>query len=340
MNGSELVRSTDVDADGEIVTAQSHAANVMAEVASARAVQEVQAAMVVAKRFPRDETASLARIKRACQRRGLAECSHYEYPKGGSIVRGPTIRLAEALAQNWGNIDFGVIELEQRPGESTMMAFAWDLETNTRRQTTFTVRHVRRTKREGDVAITDPRDVYEHIANQGSRRLRTCILSMIPGDFISAACDECDRTLASGHDKPREDRIRDMLVAFRNDFGVTREMIEARFGHNADVTTETELVTLRRLYQSLRDGVAQVGDVFAPTPTSTTAERVGDMAQDLADKLAKEVATVGRAVTATASATPTPSQTTAPLPDPGQQTFAGGTEPSNGGASKPKPRGR
>ena len=39
---------------------------------------------------------------RACQRRKLAESSMYEFPRGNEKITGPSIRLAEAIAQNWG----------------------------------------------------------------------------------------------------------------------------------------------------------------------------------------------------------------------------------------------
>jgi len=74
------------------------------EIASTRAAQEVQAAMVVAKKFPRDVTASLARILTNCKRKALAEQAVYAYPRGKEVVSGPTIRLAEVLAQSWGNM--------------------------------------------------------------------------------------------------------------------------------------------------------------------------------------------------------------------------------------------
>ena len=106
--------------------------NTQTEMMVSRQAQEVQAAMVIAKKFPRDEVESFNRIMRACQRKKLAEQSMYEFPRGTTKVTGPSIRLAEAAAQNWRNIDFGVIELEQKNGESQVMAYAWDLETNTR----------------------------------------------------------------------------------------------------------------------------------------------------------------------------------------------------------------
>ena len=105
---------------------------VNAEMMISRQAQEVQAAMVVAKRFPRDEVTSHNRILNACKRKSLAERAVYEYPRGGENVTGPSIRLAEVMAQNWGNLDFGITELEQKNGSSTVMAYCWDLETNTR----------------------------------------------------------------------------------------------------------------------------------------------------------------------------------------------------------------
>ena len=86
------------------------------EMMISRQAQEVQGAIVMAKKFPRDEYAAMERIKRTCQRATLAEQAIYSYPRGGQTVMGPSIRLAEALAQNWGNIDYGVIELEQKNG--------------------------------------------------------------------------------------------------------------------------------------------------------------------------------------------------------------------------------
>ena len=143
-----------------------------AEMAISRQAQEVQAAMVIAKRFPRDEIEAQTRILQACERIVLAEKAEYSYLRGGEKVTGPSIRLAEVLARYWGNIDFGIIELEQRTGESTMMAYAWDLETNTRQTRIFVQKHERKTKKAGITKLDDPRDIYELTANMGARRVR------------------------------------------------------------------------------------------------------------------------------------------------------------------------
>lgn len=126
----------------EVATQQSGemvSRNTQTEMMISRQAQEVQGAMVIAKRFPRDEVESFNRIMQSCKRKSLAESAMYEYPRGGTKVSGPSIRLAEAMAQNWGNIDFGITELEQKNGESQVMAYAWDLETNTRQVKIFSV---------------------------------------------------------------------------------------------------------------------------------------------------------------------------------------------------------
>jgi hypothetical protein len=231
------------------------------EAAISRQAQEVQAAMVIAKKFPRDENEAYARIMKACQRKCLAEGAIYEYPRGTSKVSGPSIRLAEVLAQSWGNIDFGIVELEQRNGESTIMAYAWDLETNTRQTKIFQVKHERMAN--GSIKkLVDPRDIYEMTANQGARRVRACILGIIPGDIVDAATEACEKTMANGETEPLSDRIRKMASVFKNDFGVSQEMIEARFGHNIDSISESEMVTMKKIYRALKDNMGSVEDHF------------------------------------------------------------------------------
>lgn len=245
------------------------------EMVTTRQAQEVQAAMIVAKRFPRDDVNSFNRIMRSCQRQSLAEQAMYEFPRGGTSVTGPSIRLAEAMAQSWGNLDFGVIELEQKHGESVVMSYCWDLETNTRQTKIFTVPHVRQTRR-GATVLTDPRDIYEMVANQGARRLRACILGIIPGDVVDAAVDQCQKTLKSGSKEPLVDRVRKMAQCFQEEFGVTLVMLEGYIGCKSEAFTEQSVVRLRSVYKSLKDGMAsreQYFDLSAAEPPAKKQDK-------------------------------------------------------------------
>jgi len=225
-----------------------------------RATQEVQAAMVIAKRFPRNPIQAMDKILAACTRPTLAERALYAYPRGGEVITGPSIRLAEALAQAWGNLQFGLRELSQGHGESTVEAYAWDIETNIRQTKTFTVPHKRYTKKKGLQKLDDPRDIYENVANQGARRMRACILGIIPGDVVETAVKQCEVTQANNVGVP-EEQIKKLLEAFKA-LGVTKEMIVKRLGHRLDSVITAEILTLRKIYTSLTDGMSSVEDWF------------------------------------------------------------------------------
>ena len=242
--------------------------NAVAEAGQQREIAEVQAAMVIAKRFPRNPIEAMDKILQACTRPTLADGALYSYSRGGTDVTGPSIRLAEVAAQAWGNVSFGVRELEQRDGESTVEAFAWDMETNTRQVKVFQVAHERHTKR-GVTKLADPRDIYELIANQGARRLRSCILGVIPGDVIESAVKQCEETLHANADTS-PDGIKKLVAAFEK-VGVSKEQIEVRIQRRLGTIRPAQVVQLRKIYASLNDGMSIASDWFDPSTTAAAS---------------------------------------------------------------------
>jgi hypothetical protein len=224
-----------------------------------RVMSEVKAQVFMARQYPRDVISARDRILSECDRLKLAEKAIYSFPRGGTQVTGPSIRLAEALGRAWGNIDAGIIEGERTEGESSIIAYAWDLETNLRIRKEFKVAHVRDT-RKGRQKLTDERDIYEMTANQGSRRLRACILALIPVDIIEEAVGRCEKTLVAKVGDIAT-VIPKMLEKFGK-IGVTKAMIEARLRHRIDATQAAEVVQLGNVYNSISDGMATVADYF------------------------------------------------------------------------------
>ena len=307
--------------------------NVLQSAEEARAIQEVQAALTVAKRFPRDTTACIARIRAACRREGLAKVAFYSYTRG-KLVTGVTIRLMEVIAVNWGNIRFGLRELSQSPGVSEIEAFAWDVESNTMDSRVFKVQHARFSHEHGLRALTDPRDVYEHIANYGARRLRSCLEHVIPYDVIEAAKEQCLATLAGGEgaDKKRSmvDRMRALIDVLARDYGVTAERVAAYFEHPLDQCTYDEFGHLHGLYNSLKDGESTVSDLFG-TPQ---AEKKGGAADAIKAAGVKSASPEGKAAEDDAAPTggeerpaPPPTGDAPPPPQP---------EPKRRGPGRPK----
>lgn len=262
---------------------------VLAQASSSREMEEVKGAIFLAKQFPRNYFESEKRILDACKRPSLAASSMYSYPRGGTKVTGPSIRLAEVLAQNWGNLSYGIKELEQRNGESVAMAYCWDLETNVRQEKVFTVKHSIGT-RNGLKPLTDPRDIYERVASDGARRLRACILGVIPGDVVEMAVKECEKTLSGQNAGPLKERITQALKMFKEKYKVTQEMVEAKFGYNISSFTEIDLVELGNIFNSLKDGMSKVEDWF-------TKEDAKNQKSDLAAEFEKGVTGVAETLT-------------------------------------------
>lgn len=243
---------------------------------SERAIAEVQGKLVMARRFPRDTALAAARAIDACKRPSLAEAGLYGYTRGGGKVEGPSIRLAEELARVWGNLEYGLRELSRKDGFSEMEAFAWDLETNVRSVQNFTVRHLR-DKKGGAQALHDERDIYEITANMGSRRVRARILAILPPDLTDAAVAQVRKTLRDGSELPLADRINGM-VRYLSGFGVTTAMLASYLGHPIDQTTPDELVDLKGVATSLKDGQSKVADHFGPkSETMVDAARPGKL---------------------------------------------------------------
>lgn len=267
-----------------MLPAQSRSVGAVAD----RAVAEIQAQVFMAKQFPRDENQARARILRSCQRQGLAEKAIYTYPKGGQRVTGPSIRLAEAIAQAWGNLDFNTVILEQRENESVCLSYCWDVETNTRASRSFIVPHKIATKH-GEKVLTDPREIYELAANQGARRLRACILSIIPGDIVDEAIDACNATLSGGNKRPLIDRLRELTDRFMTYHSVPLSSIERYFGYPLDSFTEMDGVTLAGIYTALRDGAASREDYFQlPKLATGEDDKTPDNATDAPKKAGKK----------------------------------------------------
>lgn len=233
-----------------------------------RAMEQVRGAIFMARQFPRDEGRALKRIEGACQNARLAEIASYAYPRGGQTIVGPSIRLAEVLAQNWGNLQFGLKWVDRNKDESRIVAFCWDLETNVHREAEFVVPHIRDTKK-GPVVLTDERDIYEIAANMGARRLRSAILAIIPRHIVDAAVDQCGRTLEQqgSIEKKRAD-----VVAALGKHGVLPTQIEERIGKKIHAMTGPEYVQLQRIAVSLNEGASKVEQWFSTLDPKKNAD--------------------------------------------------------------------
>lgn len=230
------------------------------QIEQSRAIAEVQAAVVVAQQIPRVVARSVAEMEESCKQPELAERAFFSFPRGGKSVQGPTVHLARELARCWGNVQYGIAELSRDRERSEMMAWAWDVQTNTRSSQTFIVPH-QRDKRGGAEALTDMRDIYENNANQGARRVREAIFNMLPPWYTAKAEDLCRATLEHGGGKPLAQRVADAVAKF-DALGVSAADLERSLDRPQSDWTAHDVTQLGIRWKSIDRGEASVADLF------------------------------------------------------------------------------
>lgn len=223
------------------------------KVEQSRAVAEVAAAVRVALEFPRTETTARDAMVALCGRTAVAERAFYEVPNRGA---GMSIHIARELARIWGNVDYGVRELnrDDTAGMSEMQAWAWDQQTNVRSTRSFLVPHERmkggRRQKLGDLS-----DIYLNNQNIGSRAVRECIFSIVPDWFLAEAEQVLKRTLREGEGESLPVRI-DKAVEKFSELDITVAQLVARVGRPVEKWEAKDLVTLTRIYMTISvDGI-------------------------------------------------------------------------------------
>lgn len=231
---------------------------------SRRATAEVEAAVFLARQFPRNTAASIRSMQESCGVKEMADRAYYRYRRGGSNVTGLTIHAARELARCWGNIQYNLVELsrDKDAGSSQMLAYAWDLETNVRAAQITVTPHMRDTK-DGGTVLTDARDVYENNTNQGARRLRQQILAILPPWFVEMAKAGYDRTLREGGGKPLAQRVA-TIIDWYGSRGVTLSQLVDKIGANSTEWTVHDVTQLEVIGSSIARGEVSKDEEFPP----------------------------------------------------------------------------
>jgi hypothetical protein len=262
--------------------------------AVAVAKYEMVAMFEAAMRKPRDENVCIERLMTACKRPGFADAATWSFPRGGQQLSGPSVQLARGIAQAWGNIRKGQRILGMDDHEIHLGAFAHDVERGLLETAEAKVKKLvqRKNKKTGvtEWVAPDERDLRELVNRHSAILERNCLLKIVPADVVDLALERCAKTLLEEQNgklsKNREDTIRDIVLAFA-EFGVKREHLEGHIGHTLDTIAPEELVSLRNIYRSIKDGNTRTADHFDLGVAVT--KPAGDAAQPIDLSKAKSV---------------------------------------------------
>lgn len=244
-------------------TEQSHELVVSAQ--EAMAVKEIEAAIIVAQRFPRNEMQTWQQLIQSAKRPSFAEAASYNFPRGGKDVTGPSVHLARAAARAWGNIRYGIDVLSDSEEMLHIRGWAWDIQTNAKVHADDSFKKLIYRKN-GGWQKPDERDLRELINRRGAILERNCLLKLIPRDIIDDVLATCEHTIVNGV-RSDPDRSRKKAVAELGSFGVKVPDINAYLGKPIEQATAEEIAKLHQIACSIRDGQSRWSD-YLPQPTA------------------------------------------------------------------------
>jgi hypothetical protein len=303
-----------VTSDGEVIQTGVALTDTRLAVDLARA--EIDGQIATAKQYPRSITRVTGNIlSLATLDVQAAEECMYALPRGGKPVVGPSIRLAEIVAGQWGNCRVGARVVDVNRGEKYIEAEGvfHDLETNTASKATVRRRIVDR----GGRLFTDDMIIVTGNAACSIAR-RNAILAGVPKAVWRKAYEAAEGAV-KGDIKTLGERRAGMFKAFAA-FGVKPEQIYALMEvAGEDEITLDHIPTLTGMYQSLKGGEITVEQMFDARKIGSTHKAVSNPLndddgpdQDRADSAADATEAASPAPATETPASDAPSATAAP----------------------------
>lgn len=247
---------------------------------------EVDQQITTAHAFPRSITKAVQNINSLAtlDKDTAVECV-YALPRGGKAIKGPSIRLAEIIAGQWGNCRVGarVVHVDRLEKYVEAEGVFHDLESNT--ATTARVRRRISTK-QGRLFDDDMIIVTGNAACSIAKR--NAILGGVPKAVWAQAYVQVERVLA-GDVKTLVDRRGAAMKAFAA-FGVKPEQVFVALSVGGLDDIDLELMpTLIAMHSALKNGEATVEEMFPKEPVTVTGAPMKTTAAKL-DALAKGTA--------------------------------------------------
>lgn len=257
--------------EGNALTSrEEHGRELATAHSSALAQHEIQSAIIVAQKCPRNEDNCFGSLMKSAKRPSFAFKARYQYPRGGQTITGPSVHLAREAARLWGNVRYG-FDIVRDDGESIhLRGWAWDMETNTKvSQDAHFARMVqRKNKQSGKTEYVKPdeRDLRELVNKHGAIAERNCLLKLLPPDLIEDTMVECRRTTESGIKEDIDQHRKQVISAFAG-LNIAPTEIEEYLGNALKHATPAQIADLREIYKSISDGNSRWTDyVSKPKP--------------------------------------------------------------------------
>lgn len=263
--------------DGEVMQMPIALAQADQSLAVAMSRVEIDHQITTARAYPRSIDRAIKNIATltTLDEETAASCI-YALPRGNKPVQGPSIRLAEVVAGQWGNCRVGTRVVHVDRAEKVVVAegIFHDLETNV--QTTARVQR-RIVDKYGKLYSDDMIIVTGNAACSIAKR--NAILGGVPRGIWGGAYDRAIKVVAG--DIETLAVTREKAVGAFAHFGVKPEQVFAVLGlEGYEDITLNHIPTLRGMFSALKNGEATVEEMFSPRVAGSTHQAVANPLAD------------------------------------------------------------
>ena len=224
---------------------------------------EIDQQIATARALPRDIKLAMRNINTMAtlDEQTAKECI-YALPRGGTPIKGPSIRLAEIIFQNWGNCRAGarVVHVDRMEKFVEAEGQFHDLQTNALR-----VARTRRPIQDKNGRLYND-DMINMTANAAQAiAMRNAILAGVPRGVWRQAYEAVEKILV-GSVKTLNQRRAEAVKAFAG-FGITPEQLIEKLGRpTLDDIGNDDVVTLIGLFQAIKSQETTVEEAFKVAP--------------------------------------------------------------------------
>lgn len=241
------------------------------------ALAEINQQIATARRYPRDESRARAKaISLATGTSETAEGCTYALKRDGKIITGPSVRMAEIIAQTWGNLRVQTRVKDEGDRFIVCEAAAHDLESNVAIAVEVRRRITKRDgTRYGDDMITTTANAASSIA------LRNAVFRIVPLAHVENVRAEAEKVAmgkAESLTAKRQETVRRLVDRF-GPLGLTEARVFAAVGKTGiEGIGLEELKLITAIGVSVRDGQLDLDEAFPEVPPPGPKPAAGDPA--------------------------------------------------------------
>lgn len=237
------------------------------EALEAQTRAEVDITIATAKSYPRNVKSAIAEMEAiATQDKETAAACFYSLPRGGKVITGESVRLAEIVVNCWGNINAGYRVIANDGKTITAQAVCHDLEKNVR-ITSEVIKRI--TNKDGKIYNEDMQIVTGNAA--GSTAFRNAVFKVIPKALISGLLEKV-KDVSIGKSMDIETRRGKAIDHFKK-LGITEKEIITILGvSSVEDIGRDEILTLLGLTTALKDGETTLDEAFGRNKKSSNSK--------------------------------------------------------------------